>query len=224
MLWELTYPSVTHSYTTSPDRWPTTQTRHTGICKAEKAQKGWFSLEQEGLRKQNEKRKDEHLFDNILFLVASKRERIKETPIKTPFIKHTTFRCLWWRGRGTDWEMGASVGQWAQKNFFFSFFLKSVLIENRALPLLLPFPRSVCVYVRTQQAGSSPRTQMLSVNTKIPERKQGFTAASCTHSQDLQRPGARREQPASYKHRPPCLLSEPLVLLPPAAWPWLRVS
>lgn len=31
---------------------------------------------------------------------------------------------------------------------------------------------------------------MLSVNTEIPERKQGFTATSCTHSQDLPRPGA----------------------------------
>lgn len=42
------------------------------------------------------------------------------------------------------------------------------------LPLSLP----LCVHVRTQQDGSSPRAQMLSVNTEIPERKQGFTASS----------------------------------------------
>ncbi len=70
------------------------------------------------------------------------------------------------------------------------------------------------------EAGSSPRAQMLSVNTEIPERKQGFTAASCTHSQYRQRPGARRGQPAPHKHRPPCLLSEPLVLLPGSGWAW----
>ena len=80
------------------------------------------------------------------------------------------------------------------------------------------------VHVRTQQAGSSPRAQMLSVNTEIPERKQGFTAASCTHSQDLQRPGARRGQPAPHKHRPPCLLSEPLVLLPGSGEAWFRAG
>lgn len=85
-------------------------------------------------------------------------------------------------------------------------------------------PPSLCVHVRTQQAGSSPRAQMLSVNTEIPERKQGFTAASCTHSQARQRPGARRGQPAPHKHRPPCLLSEPLVLLPGSGWVWFRAS
>lgn len=89
-------------------------------------------------------------------------------------------------------------------------------------PLALPL--CVCVHVRTQQAGSSPRAQMLSVNTTFPERKQGFTAASCKHSQDLQRPGAMRGQPAPHKHRPPCLLSEPLVLLPGSGWAWFIVS
>lgn len=101
----------------------------------------------------------------------------------------------------------------------------SLLTETCAPPLLLyPLHPSlpVCVHVRTQQAGSSPRAQMLSVNTEIPERKQGFTAASCTHSQALQRPGARRGQPAPHKHRPPCLLSEPLVLLPGSGWAWFR--
>lgn len=84
---------------------------------------------------------------------------------------------------------------------------------------------SPCVYMRgPSRFGSSPRAQMLSVNTEIPERKQGFTAAGCTHSQYRQRPGARRAQPAPHKHRPPRLLSEPLVLLPDSGWAWFRIS
>lgn len=53
--------------------------------------------------------------------------------------------------------------------------------ECCALPRQPPPSLPLCVHVRTQQDGSSPRAQMLSVNTEIPERKQGFTA-SCTHT------------------------------------------
>lgn len=45
-----------------------------------------------------------------------------------------------------------------------------------------------------------------------------------THSQHRQRPGAGRGQPAPHKHRPPCPLYEPLVLLPGSGWARLRVS
>lgn len=95
--------------------------------------------------------------------------------------------------------------------------------ESCALPRLPPPSLPLCVHVRTQQDGSSPRAQMLSVNTEIPERKQGFTT-SCTHSQHRQRPGARRGQPAPHKHRPPCPLYEPLVLFPGSGWTRWRAS
>lgn len=93
------------------------------------------------------------------------------------------------------------------------------------LSLLPHQPAPPCVYMRgPSRFGSPPRAQMLSVNTEIPERKQGFTAAGCTHSQYRQRPGARRAQPAPHKHRPPRILSEPLVLLPDSGWVWFRMS
>lgn len=48
------------------------QLQHTAQGSAQPTKKGGFSPEQEGLRKQKEKRKDEHLLDNILFFVESK--------------------------------------------------------------------------------------------------------------------------------------------------------
>jgi len=73
---------VTQVYGTCPDRRPTTPTHSAAICTAHK--KGGFSPEQEGLRKQKQNRKDEHLLDNIIFFDESKLARNK----KHPFIKH----------------------------------------------------------------------------------------------------------------------------------------
>lgn len=42
------------------------------VCVAQPTKTGGFSPEQEGLRKQKGKRKDEHLLENILFFVESK--------------------------------------------------------------------------------------------------------------------------------------------------------
>lgn len=55
-----------------------------------RACEGDFSAEREGLRKQRGEEggvEDEHLLENILFFVESKRVRIKEMPIKTAFRK-----------------------------------------------------------------------------------------------------------------------------------------
>lgn len=65
------------------------QLQHRVQRSAQPTKKGGFSPEQEGLGKQKESRKDEHLFDNILYFADAEWARMKETLIKIPI--HDTF-------------------------------------------------------------------------------------------------------------------------------------
>lgn len=70
--------------------WQATHNSNTECSDLHSPQKeGGFSPEQEGLGKQKESRKDEHLFDNFLYFADAEWVRMKETLIKITI--HDTF-------------------------------------------------------------------------------------------------------------------------------------